>query len=102
MKCLTIFVHTAVADTFADTLLADPEISGFTLTPCQGHSPHTAEEAMVSMQDRVQGYVPRVRIDVVMEDSLVDPLLERLKEVSKAEHSWGTWIVTEVHSMGRF
>lgn len=63
MKCLTLFVHAAVAEACIDALRADPDLPGFTLTRCEGHSQRTESEAFVGARDRVVGYVPRARIE---------------------------------------
>ncbi len=102
MKCVTLFVHSAVAEVFVDALLDDSSVSGFTLTPCEGHSRGISAEPQLGPRDLVVGHVARSRIDIVVPAAQVDGLLGRLKALARADHSWGTWMVTDVAAFGRF
>ncbi|MEZ6014727.1 MAG: DUF3240 family protein [Planctomycetota bacterium] len=103
MKCLTLFVHAAVAEACIDALRADPDLPGFTLTRCEGHSQRTESEAFVGARDRVVGYVPRARIELVLADQgEVERVLTRLRDVARAGQSWGTWMASDVNDFGRF
>lgn len=102
MKCLTLFVHAAVAEACIDALRGDPDLPGFTLTRSEGHSQRTESEAFVGARDRVVGYVPRARIEVVLADQgEVERTLARLREVGRAGQSWGTFMVSDLIDFGR-
>ncbi len=101
MKCLTLFVHAAVEDDVLNALRALPEVSGFTVSPCQGHSTSTELDPFLATRDRVAGFVPRVRIEVVLEDEVVEVVLERLRRSMPNLGSSGAWLVTNVEASGR-
>jgi len=102
VKCLTLFVHAAVRDEVVDCLREDSEVSGFTLTEAQGHSSATAEDdPFLATRDRVVGYVPRVRIEVVLPDDAVDAVLDRVRASLSRGGTAGAWLVTDAEGFGR-
>ena len=101
MKCLTLFVHAALQSEVVDTLRELPEVTGFTLTECQGHSSSTGTEPFQATRDLVVGFVPRVRIDLVLEAGAVETVLGRLRASGRKEGALGAWSVSEVEDFGR-
>ena len=78
MKNLTLVIHAGVQQALADSLRAIPQVQGFTFTPVEGHSNHSEEDAFMSARDKVVGYVPRVRVDVLIEDEDINAVLAAL------------------------
>ena len=76
-------------------------LTGFTLTECQGHSTSTERDVFQAARDLVVGFVPRVRVDVVLEDDAVAGLLDRLRGSCGACETLGAWMVTDVLEFGR-
>ena len=101
MKCLTLFVHASLEHELVDRLRGDERVSGFTLTPCQGHSTSTEDDPFLATRDRVIGHVPRLRIEIVLEDEIVTSVLEGLRECGPPGASLGAWHVTDVLDFGR-
>ena len=101
MKCLTLFLHAAVESEVVDCLRGNDDVPGFTLTTCQGHSRSTEHDPFLATRDRVVGYVPRIRVEIVLEDSHVEPTLAGLKSCLSSRGAVGLWTVTEVTSSGR-
>ena len=101
MKCLTLFVHKSVQSEVVDSLRSAPEVTGFTLIECEGHSTSTEADVFQAARDLVVGFVPRLRIDVILDDAAVEPVLERLRRSSAEANLAGAWLITEVASFGR-
>lgn len=101
MKCLTLFVHATLENDLVDCLRANERVSGFTVTPCQGHSTSTEDDPFLAAQDRVVGHVPRVRIEVVLEDEEVEGVLSALRGCIRVDASLGVWQLTDVLGFGR-
>ena len=101
MKCLTLFLHAAVRNDVVDALRATDEVTGFTLVECQGHSTRSGEDPFLAARDRVEGFVPRLRIDLVLEDAAVQPVLERVRGQLEGSEAHGTWLVSDVEGFGR-
>lgn len=101
MKCLTIIVHAAVKQDLADLLSALEPVSGFTFSDAEGHSDHSNSGHLLSVRDQVVGYIPRVRVEILLEEENVDPVISELQQ-----HTWlkgnGRYWLTSLEQQGRF
>ncbi len=100
MKNLTIVIHACVQQTLADSLRALEQIEGFTFSRVEGHSHHSENDTFLSARDKVVGYVPRVRVDILLADSDVDVVLAALSEQSHFNNQAMYWVVP-VERQGR-
>ncbi len=101
MKLLTLFVHSAVKDDVGDALRALPQVSGFTVTRCEGHSTGSEHDALTSVRDRVVGYVPRARFDLALDDEVVEAVLTAVRACAGKSRGMGTWLVAPLDDAGR-
>lgn len=79
MKNLTILAHADSKQSIADVLRAMPEVTGFTFTAVEGHFPQDEHDAMLSAFDRVVGYTPHVRVDMILDDADIEKVLEAVR-----------------------
>jgi nitrogen regulatory protein P-II 1 len=100
MKCLTFVIHQTAKQDLLDHLLDAQEIPGFTVSAAEGHSERTEQNPFETARDRVLGYVPRYRVEVILEDDAVDTVLERLQDCDSCVVGRGIWWVTPVESHG--
>lgn len=104
MKCLTLIVAASVKRDLADRLRNIEEVEGFTILSCEGHSTETQHDAFLSVRDRVVGYVPRVRVDIVLEDVYTDGVIKTLREGFLSDDAnrarIGIWFVTDIQDYG--
>lgn len=100
MKNLTLIIHAGVQQMLADSLRALGQVRGFTFTHVEGHSDQSESDLFLSARDKVTGYVPRVRVDVLLEDEDVSPVLS---ELLSQDHFRGQGIywITSVERQGR-
>ena len=101
MKNLTMIVHADVRQPLADTLRALPAVTGFTFTPVEGHGPQDERDAFLSARDRVVGYVPHIRVDLLLEDRDVETVLEALQASNCGVAGRGVYWVTRLEQHGR-
>lgn len=101
MKKLTLIVHADVKEALADTLRALTQVGGFTFTQVEGHGPQEASDPLLSARDRVVGYVPHVRVDLVLEDAHVDKVLAALQASNCGVAGRGVYWVTRLERDGR-
>ena len=101
MKNLTLIVHADIRQALADVLRGLPEVTGFTFTMVEGHGPQDERDAFLSARDRVVGYVPHVRVDLVLEDTAVDQVLEALQTSNCGVAGRGVYWITRVERQGR-
>ena len=101
MKNLTMIVHADVRQPLADALRSLKEVEGFTFTPVEGHGQQDEHDPSLSARDRVVGYTPHVRVDIVLDDKHVDRVLHALRESSCGVTGRGVYWVTSVNPFGR-
>lgn len=98
MKNLVLIVPASAQQECADRLRALSTVGGFTFTPVEGHGARTDRDPVLSPRDRVVGYVPRVRIDVLLADDAVAGVLEALRGSTRQQ---GVFWLTDVFAYGR-
>ena len=101
MKNLTLIVHADVQQALADTLRSIKQASGFTYTPVEGHGAQDGRDLTLSARDRVVGYTPQVRVDILLEDGDVDAVLQALRIPDCGLAGRGIYWVTSVEQRGR-
>jgi len=101
MKNLTLIVHADIRQALADVLRSLKEVEGFTFTSVEGHGPQDEHNPALSARDRVVGYTPHVRMDIVLDDKDVDKVLEALRGSNCGVTGRGVYWVADVLRQGR-
>lgn len=78
MKNLILIVRADSQQRLADTLRGLQQVSDFTFTPVEGHGTQAAQDHSISARERVVGYTPQVRVDILLEAADVKPVLAAL------------------------
>ena len=99
MKKLSIVVHTSLQQELADCLRG-LDLDKFMFSHIEEHSSQRAHDVFLSARDRVVGYVPQVRMDVILEDNRAKTLLDELRDSGIAFCGRGTYWVTDVDEAG--
>lgn len=100
-KNLTLIVHADVQQPLADALRSLESVTGFTFTHVEGHGPQSHHDTTLSARDRVVGYVPRVRVDLLLDDAMVGKVLAALSQLGIGLAGSGVYWVTPVEGFGR-
>lgn len=79
MKNLTLIVHADIQRALADTLHSLEQVSEFTFIQIEGHSAQDEYDPALSARDRVIGYTPHVRVDILLKDEDVKDVLHALR-----------------------
>ncbi|MGB5398071.1 MAG: DUF3240 family protein [Gammaproteobacteria bacterium] len=69
---LTLLADASVKQSLADALRALPDVERFIFTNVEEHSHQLEHDPLLSERDKVVGYVPRVRVDILLEESALD------------------------------
>jgi nitrogen regulatory protein PII len=101
MKTLTLIVHADVKEALADVLRGLSAIQGFTFTPVEGHGPQDERDPQLSTRDRVVGYTPQVRVDLLLDDAVVEQVLDALRDSACGVAGCGVYWVTRLDRQGR-
>jgi nitrogen regulatory protein P-II 1 len=100
MKHLTLTIHTNVQQDIADQLRNMEQVSGFTFSHAEGHGVEVESDPFLSARDKVVGYTPRIRVDILLEDGDVDLVLESLRKTTCGVEGQGIYWVTAVEHSG--
>ena len=101
MKVLIMIVHNNFQQDLADLLRSLTQVEGFTFGHVEGHGVQEAHDSFLSARDKVVGYVPRIRVDILLDDSHVDSVLESARAMSKGGSGLGIFWVNDVQHSGR-
>jgi nitrogen regulatory protein P-II 1 len=101
MMNLTLIVHADVKQVLADVLRSLKPVSGFTFTAVEGHGSQDEHDAFLSARDRVVGYVPHVRVDILIGSKDVDEVLRALRAAGSSFAGRGIYWITPVDRHGR-
>jgi len=101
MKHLTLIVHTSVQQDLSDQLRSMDEVSGFTFSHAEGHGVQIESDPLLSARDKVVGYVPRIRVDILLEDNDVESVLEMLRGSTYGIKDHGRYWVSPVEKNGQ-
>ncbi len=101
MKHLTLIIHTDAQHDMASQLIGMEVMSGFTFTQVEGHGLEVASDPFLSAREKTIGHVPRVRVDILLKDENVDPLLKVLRTKIDNLEGNGIYWVTDVEKSGR-
>lgn len=101
MKHLTLIIHTNVQQDLSDHLRSLEQVSGFTFSHVEGHGVQVENDPFLSARDKVVGYTPRIRVDILLQDSDVDTVIEMLRSSSSYVKGHGIYWVTTVEQNGR-
>ena len=101
MKNLVLVVNAGLHQAVTDALRT-LEVKVFTVAHVEGHGTQPASEERLSARDRVVGFVPRVRIDILLADKEVDKVVSALSAPGAALSGHGTYWVSPVERDGAF
>lgn len=105
MKQLVLIIHAELKQATTDLLRSLDDVGDFTFTDIEGHGSQSDNDSELSNRDRVVGYVPRLRIDILLDDSKVDAVLTAFRKNLNSEHSsnkQNLYWITDVTEQGRF
>jgi len=100
MKNLMLIVHADLEQALADTLRGFVQVTGFTFTRVEGHGTQDEHDYVLSARDRVVGYTPHVRVDILLMDEDVDEILKALRAANCGLAGRGIYRVTAVEEQG--
>ena len=101
MKHLTLIVHTNVQQDLSDQLRSMDEVLGFTFSHAEGHGIQAESDPFLSARDKVVGYTPRIRVDILLQENDVDTILEALRSSSYGIKDQAIYWVTPVEKNGK-
>jgi nitrogen regulatory protein P-II 1 len=101
MKCLTLIMHESIKQELIDMFRQMKEVTGYTFIHGEGHSSDTDHNPFETNRDRVMGYVPRVRVDLILADEDVENVMLRLQGCDSCLAGLGVWWISPVDQWGQ-
>ena len=101
MKQLTLIVHEDIEQALSDTLRGMKQVTGFTFAHVEGHGPQDERDPLLSARDLVVGYVPHVRVDILLRGEDLDAVLNALRQSTSGVSGRARYWVVEVEREGR-
>ncbi len=101
MKQLVLIIHDNLKQDVADLLRNIKQVKGFTFSSVEGHGPQSEYDMALAARDKVVGFTPHSRIDMLLEDQDVDPVLAKLSKSGIGLKKNGIYWVTPVEVCGR-
>jgi len=101
MKHLILTIPANSKRDAADILHSVDYIEGFTFIDIEGHGTQSENDPFLSPRDKVVGYTPRARVELLLEDKQVTLLLEALRESKLGANKHIIYWVTDIQEFGR-
>ncbi len=101
MKNLVMIVHANMQQDLADRLRSLIQVQGFTFSHVEGHGTQVKHDPFLSTRDKVVGYVPRVRVDILLHDTDVETVLAAIRDNEGGQSAQGVYWVTAVERQGQ-
>jgi len=99
MKKLSIVVHQSLQQSLADYLRSQ-QLDTFMFTHIEEHSSQLQSDSFLSARDKVVGYVPQVRLDVILDETEIKRLLNNIRNSDCAFTGRGIYWVCDIDEFG--
>ncbi len=99
MKKFSMVVHSSLQQELAD-LLRSLQLDSFMFSHIEEHSAQGENDVLLSARDRVVGYVPKVRVDVILDDERALQLVDEIREAKATFKGKGLYWVSAVEKSG--
>ena len=100
MKCITLIVHASAKSALTDFFHEIAEVRRFTMIDCEGYDDNDLADPRISPGDRVVGYIPRVRLDLAVNDSEVQTVMTKLRATESQVAGLGVYWITTIEDEG--
>ncbi len=101
MKQLTLIIHDNIKQDTADLLHNINQVQGFTFSRVEGHGVQSEKDIFLSSRDKVVGYTPRIRVDLLLKDKDVEPVLMALRNSDIGLKKHGIYWITAIEEYER-
>ena len=97
---LTLLADASTKQALADVLRSIPEVERFFFTSVEEHSHQLEHDELLSERDRVVGYVPRIRVDILLDAASLSQVRNALGSSSCGLSGQCRYWVTPVSETG--
>ena len=101
MKNMVLIIQASMQQDLADHMRTLTQVTGFTFSHVEGHGSQVEHDPLLSVRDKVVGYTPRVRVDILLEDADVANVLDGISQNLPGVKGHGVYWVYDVDRHGR-
>lgn len=94
MKILKLIVHKSCQQELSDKLKASGYADNFTFTHVEGHGSHRESDPALSIEDLVVGYIPKICVDILVEESKLQGLLDTVQSIKGVKGQGVYWVIS--------
>jgi len=99
MKKFSMVVHSSLQQELAD-FLRSMQLDSFMFSHIEEHSAQLEHDVFLSARDKVVGYVPKVRVDVILDSGSIEKLLHDIRGSTISFKGKGIYWVTDIEESG--
>lgn len=99
MKKLTMIIHTSLQQELADCLRS-LELETFVFSHVEEHSAQLQHDAFLSVRDKVVGYVPQIRVDIILGNDRAKQILDDIRNLKCSFQGKGNYWISDLDEAG--
>lgn len=100
-KCLTLIINQVVKHELVERFLATEAIDSFTISNAEGYSRYPKEDPNETMRNRVEGFMPRAFVHVLIDEKNIKEIINLIEGCSRCrEGKQGRWWISDVQDFG--
>jgi nitrogen regulatory protein PII len=100
MKIISIIVHEAAKQNILDSVAGINNVKGCYLYKVDGYFEGVGNNPFETQKDLVDGYTPRLRIDILVEKDVVSEVMDNIFECTSCVKGRGVWYTRDIEDWG--
>ena len=100
MKKLTMIIHSSLQETLADCLRSIPLLDMFIFSHVEEHSSQMEHDLLLSAYDKVVGYVPQIKVDVIINEKDIVSVMEAIRNSQCQFKGKGVYWISDLAEFG--
>ena len=94
MKILRMIVLKSCQQELSDKLKASDYADSFTFTHVEGHGSPQENDPVLSIEDLVVGYTPKICVDILVDELKLQKLLEAVRSIKGVKGQSVYWVTS--------
>lgn len=100
MKKFSMVIHSSQQQELAD-ILRGLQLESFMFSHIEEHSSQDEHDGLLSARDRVEGYVPKVRLDIILEDARAETFIDEVRNSIFSCNGKNIYWITDLEKAGK-
>ncbi len=100
MKKFSMVIHSSQQQELAD-ILRGLQLESFMFSHIEEHSAQDKHDVFLSARDRVEGYVPKARLDIILDDDRTGTILDEIRDSKFPCSGKNIYWITDLEETGK-